>query len=160
MCVFYLEEKQTRAEPGWDMVPVYVCSAVAIITILMLSLCVWAVLKVWVCSWSPTQYTVQCAHALRYTTKREGSFTPNCASFAGDQDKWRSWTLSPPCFPEIQWQRPKKTTDPAPSLLSKGPTHRCYFSNWTLIFQGFWLKNHTMKLLKMPQSHQLIVNDC
>ncbi|XP_044227734.1 interleukin-13 receptor subunit alpha-2 isoform X1 [Thunnus albacares] len=40
------EEKQTPAEPGWDMVPVYVYTAVAIITILVLSLCVWAVLKV------------------------------------------------------------------------------------------------------------------
>ncbi|CAK6953752.1 interleukin-13 receptor subunit alpha-2 [Scomber scombrus] len=40
------EEKQTSAEPRWDMVPLYVYTAVAIIAILVLSLCVWAALKV------------------------------------------------------------------------------------------------------------------
>ena len=45
VCVF-LEEKQTSAEPRWDMVLLYVYTAVAIIAILVLSLCVWAALNV------------------------------------------------------------------------------------------------------------------
>ncbi|XP_076605838.1 interleukin-13 receptor subunit alpha-2 isoform X2 [Chaetodon auriga] len=41
------EKKEVAPDPEWDMVPVYVYIAVGIIAILVLSLCVGAVLKVW-----------------------------------------------------------------------------------------------------------------
>ncbi|XP_071754283.2 interleukin-13 receptor subunit alpha-2 isoform X1 [Centroberyx gerrardi] len=41
------DEKVTGADPGWDVITVCVHVAVAVITLLLLSLCVWALFRVW-----------------------------------------------------------------------------------------------------------------
>ena len=46
MFAFVLEKEEVAPEPEWNMVPVYCYIAVAIIAMLVLSLCVGAALKV------------------------------------------------------------------------------------------------------------------
>lgn len=123
MCVcFVLEKKEVAPEPGRDTVPVYVYIAVAIIATLVLSLCVGAVIIMWV--------NTHIQYIIMHTQWHE-RLTANCVSIVGGGwDKWRSRTLcSPHCLPEIQflqWWWPKKTRTSAPSLHTNSTSARCF----------------------------------
>lgn len=111
--VFHSEEVEVTPELKLGLVPVYMCIAVAVTSLLIVS--VWVTTKMWV---THTHYVV---FTLRYT-KEEQSYSSLFFIYqtGRKQNQIRSWTLcSPPCSTKLLLLQLQKSSRGRTSVLTQ-----------------------------------------